>query len=86
MRAGQAPIGNDGRPIQLHHVIQKEPGTLVEIREVTHQEYMHTLHGLGIHGVSFRNNPELLSQYNNFRRSYWRWRTKKYLENGGRSE
>ena len=39
MRSGKAPIGNDGNPVQLHHVIQKEAGPMVEIREVTHQEY-----------------------------------------------
>ena len=64
MKAGKAPIGNDGSPIQLHHVIQKETGPVVEIREVTHVEYSKTLHGLVESGISFRNDPLLKKQYN----------------------
>ena len=39
MQAGKPPIGSDGNPIQLHHILQKEVGPMVEIREITHQEY-----------------------------------------------
>lgn len=79
MMAGKAPIGNDGKPIQLHHVIQKEAGPMVEIREITHQEYFSMLHGLIENGLSFRNDHELSKQYKNFRTAYWKWRAKKYL-------
>lgn len=78
MQHGRAPIGKDGKAIQLHHVIQKESGPVVEIREVTHQEYYHTLHGLVEKGDSFRNDPVLDKQYNNFRSAYWKWRAKQY--------
>lgn len=78
MRNDQAPNGSDGRPVQLHHVIQKENGPLVEIREVTHQEYARVLHGLGGPGMSFRNDPVLNKQYNNFRSAYWKWRAQSY--------
>lgn len=81
MQAGKPPIGNDGRAIQLHHVIQKEAGPTVEIRETTHQEYYRTLHGLVKKGQSFRNDPLLDKQYNNFRVAYWKWRAKEYLNN-----
>ena len=30
MQSGRPPIGNDGKPIELHHVIQKESGPMVE--------------------------------------------------------
>ncbi|MBQ9042755.1 MAG: HNH/ENDO VII family nuclease [Eggerthellaceae bacterium] len=80
MMDGDAPIGNDGKPIQLHHVLQKESGPMAEVREVTHREYKRTLHGLVSSGNSFRNNPDLKKQYNNFRRAYWIWRAKQYLE------
>ncbi len=36
MQAGRPPIGSDGNPIQLHHVLQKEVGPMVEIQETTH--------------------------------------------------
>jgi hypothetical protein len=78
MQAGQAPIGNDGKPVQLHHVLQKESGPMVEIRETTHEEYNRILHGLGMSGASFRRDPVLDRQYANFRRQYWKWRAKQY--------
>ena len=78
MRSGNAPIGNDGKPVQLHHVLQKESGPMVEIRETTHEEYNRILHGLGIRGASFRNDPVLERQYNNFRRQYWICRARQY--------
>ncbi len=80
MQKGKPPIGSDGSPIQLHHVIQKENGPVVEIRETTHQEYYRTLHGLVEPGGSFRNNPILSKQYKNFRIVYWRWRAKQIME------
>lgn len=80
MRAGNAPIGNDGLPIQLHHVLQKESGPMVEIRETTHEEYARTLHGLGVRGASFRRDSVLYKQYTNFRRQYWKWRARQYEE------
>ncbi len=36
MQAGRPPIGSDGNLIQLHHVLQKEVGPMVEIQETTH--------------------------------------------------
>ncbi len=32
MQLGRPPIGSDGKPIQLHHILQKETGSVVEIR------------------------------------------------------
>lgn len=79
MLLGRPPIGNDGNPIVLHHVIQKESGPMVEIREVTHKEYHKVLHGLVGKNSSFRNDPILDKQYNNFRSAYWIWRAKEYI-------
>ena len=82
MRAGRAPIGNDGLPVQLHHVLQTETGPMVEIRETTHEEYSRILHGLGVKGASFRNDPLLDRQYSNFRRQYWKWRARQHTKGG----
>lgn len=76
MKKGEPPIGNDGKPVQLHHVLQKETGPMAEIRETTHTEYHSILHGLIGKGDSFRNDPSLEKQYKNFRRNYWKWRAK----------
>lgn len=83
MKGGFAPIGNDGKPIQLHHVLQKESGPMAEVREITHEEYHRILHGLVGNGNSFRHNEDLEKQYENFRRKYWRWRARQY-EKGGK--
>lgn len=74
MRKGYAPIGKDGRPINLHHVLGDEPGPMAEILGSTHQKYSKQLHGLIEDGKSFRNTTGLESQYNAFRGRYWKWR------------
>jgi len=74
MQAGKPPIGTDGNPLELHHVLQQEAGPMAELREITHQQYYSQLHGLVENGASFRNNPLLNKQYNNFRYNYWKWR------------
>lgn len=53
---------------------------MVEIREVTHYDYHKVLHGLVGNKSSFRNNPTLDKQYNNFRSAYWIWRAKEYMK------
>ena len=83
MKKGNAPIGNDGKPIQLHHVLQIESGPMVEVREMTHKEYHRILHGLVGDGNSFRHDKSLKKQYDNFKRKYWRWRALQ-IEKGGK--
>ena len=80
IKKGKPPIGGDGNPIQLHHLTQQEAGSMVEIYEVTHQEYYSQLHGLVGKGESFRNNPILEKQYNNFRSKYWKWRYEQFTK------
>ncbi len=79
MLRGVAPIGRDGKPIELHHILQKEVGSMVEIHETTHREYKRILHGLRGDGESFRNDKILDSQYRLFKRLYWKWRAQTYL-------
>lgn len=81
MRKGRAPFWKDGTVIELHHLIQREPGSMVEIPASMHDEYNKILHGLVENGRSFRNDPELKKQYDNFRSKYWRWRAKQ-IEKG----
>lgn len=77
MAKGKSPyVVKDGveSKVELHHLIQKEPGGMVEIAELTHDKYDSILHGLVESGKSFRNNPNLEKQYNNFRSNYWKMR------------
>lgn len=46
MKKGDAPFANDGTKINLHHLIQEEPGTMVEIPASVHQNNKKVLHGL----------------------------------------
>ena len=80
MLKGNAPYGRDGKPLELHHILQKEVGPMVEIHETTHQEYKRILHGIRGYGESFRNDKVLDSQYRNFKRLYWKWRAQEYLK------
>lgn len=75
-KAGMAPYANDGTKIELHHLLQEEPGSMVEIPASLHDKYYKVLHGLVGDGESFRNDPDLEKQYNNFRAKYCRWRAK----------
>ncbi|WP_244275374.1 HNH/ENDO VII family nuclease [Oceanobacillus kimchii] len=81
MKKGRPSIWKDGTKIELHHLIQKEPGSMVEIPSSMHKEYDRILHGLVENGGSFRNDPALKKQYENFRSKYWRWRANQ-IDNG----
>ncbi|MGG1688411.1 T7SS effector LXG polymorphic toxin [Pseudalkalibacillus sp. NRS-1564] len=76
MKSGRPPIWKDGTKIELHHLIQREPGAMVELPSSMHKEYDRILHGLVENGGSFRNDSVLKKQYSNFRLKYWRWRAK----------
>ncbi|HEY2495011.1 MAG TPA: HNH/ENDO VII family nuclease [Paenibacillus sp.] len=74
---GKSPyVVKDGveSKVELHHLIQKDQGDMVEIAESTHDKYRSQLHGLVEDGNSFRNDPLLEKQYNNLRRNYWKMR------------
>lgn len=38
MRKGKAPLGEDGRPIELHHIGQKQDSALAELTRAEHRE------------------------------------------------
>lgn len=78
MRNGNAPIGPDGKQINLHHVLGKEPGPMVELTTSIHKKHHGKLHGLVEDGNSFRNNSSLQYQYETFRKSYWKERAKDF--------
>ncbi|MGG3571861.1 T7SS effector LXG polymorphic toxin [Bacillus gobiensis] len=78
MKNGNAPYAKDGTQINLHHLIQEEPGTMLEIPNSLHSKYSKVIHGLRGNGESFRNNKELKKQYDHFRARYWKWRAKQF--------
>jgi len=78
MRNGNAPIGPDGKQMNLHHVIGQEAGPMVELTSSTHKKYHKPLHGLIEDGNSFRNDKKLELQYERFRKAYWKERAKDF--------
>ncbi len=78
MKDGKSPYAKDGTQINLHHLIQEESGTLLEIPNSLHTKYSDVIHGIKGNGESFRNDVYLEKQYNNFKTRYWKWRAKQY--------
>ncbi|MFA0816196.1 MAG: HNH/ENDO VII family nuclease [Anaerofustis sp.] len=83
MKKGNSPIGPDGKYINLHHLIQKEVGPMLEMIETTHSQYNKQLHRLVGNKQSFRNDPVLYKQYRNFKKQYWKWRAAEYEKYAG---
>lgn len=44
MERGLAPIGPDGKSLQLHHMLQTESGPIAEVTNTFHSEYRQTIH------------------------------------------
>ena len=78
MKNGNAPIGKDGKQINLHHILGQEPSPMVELLSSTHKKHHKALHGLIEDGKSFRNNQSLQYQYDKFKKEYWKLRAKDF--------
>ncbi|WP_145546457.1 hemagglutinin repeat-containing protein [Yersinia intermedia] len=70
MDAGRAPIGTDGNPVNLHHMLQRQDGPIAEATQSFHKEN---------HGVIHINDNSIPSginraEFNKWRSSYWKER------------
>ena len=72
MKAGYAPIGADGKKIEIHHVLGIEPGAVIEMEATAHtvkfKEFHNMLRRLS---NSWRNDPVLSGQFDRFRELHW---------------
>jgi hypothetical protein len=71
MEQGLAPIGYDGKSVNIHHIDQTDAGPVMEITATEHQQRYVELHP---------NTGQLPSQidraaFDKWRREYWRWRS-----------
>lgn len=73
---GYAPVGPDGWQVNLHHLIQEEPGPMVELLGSYHSKNTKVLHGLVEDGASFRKNGALNYRYSKFLEKWWKKRGK----------
>ncbi|MFI8705477.1 PA14 domain-containing protein [Bacillus sp. NPDC077411] len=83
-KKGRPPFYKDDTQIQLHHTIQKEPGSMVELPASKHEKYYKKLHGIIDDGESFRNDEVLKAQYKSFRSHYWKMRVAEYEQSSTR--
>ena len=67
MASGRSPIGTDGKPVNLHHLIQNETGGLAEVLASFHQKYSTTLH------INPNTIPSGINRadFDLFRSEYW---------------
>ena len=72
MKAGLAPIGNDGESVVLHHLIQTSDSALVELSATMHRENTKMLH------INPNTIPSGIDrrQFDSWRRQYWKNRAK----------
>lgn len=80
MEKGLAPIGPDGRPVNLHHMQQSERyGAVLEISETKHKDNHHALHN---------NTPDIPSGINrsafaSLKSAFWKRRAAFYKKSRG---
>ena len=67
MATGRAPIGTDGKAVNLHHLTQTQNGGIAEVSGSMHQKYYSTLH------INTGQLPSGIdrSAFNSWRESYW---------------
>ena len=75
MRQGVAPIGKDGKSVNLHHIKQDPDGNLEEILSSEHSKNTAALH-------PFRNQPSRINRntFRRYRERYWTYRLSRYME------
>jgi len=70
MESGLAPLGPDGKSINLHHMLQSNDGPLAEVTQTFHQKYSSTIH------INPNTTPSGIDRraFDAWRRSYWQTR------------
>ncbi|WP_374248153.1 HNH/ENDO VII family nuclease [Gordonia sp. ABSL49_1] len=70
MKRGNAPIGHDGNPLNLHHIGQRDNSPIVELTQQVHKENHGLLH------INPSSTPSGInrSAFDSWRGRYWRAR------------
>ncbi len=72
MKQGLAPIGYDGKPVELHHLKQEEDSIIVEMLSSEHKKFYKELH-------RYKQNSEInRMEFNKWRVNYWKERAKEF--------
>ncbi|MUG31056.1 hypothetical protein FRN27_22390 [Aeromonas salmonicida] len=67
MATGRAPVGYDGKSVNLHHMLQTQNGPIAEMSQTFHKSY---------HGIIYTNpntTPSGINrtEFNSWREEYW---------------
>jgi len=67
MATGRAPVGLDGKSVNLHHLIQTQDGAIAEVAGGMHQRYYNTLH------INTGELPSGINRsvFDKWREAYW---------------
>nr|WP_284821349.1 HNH/ENDO VII family nuclease [Corynebacterium macclintockiae] len=81
MARGKAPIGHDGKFVNLHHIGQSDSSTLVELTVTRHSQnraQLHIFHGLSRNDCPKDVVPVDRSAFDAWREQYWIERAKDF--------
>ncbi len=67
MASGRAPIGYDGKSINLHHLLQTQDGPIVEVSQSFHNKYYSTIH------MNTGQSPSIIDRdaFKQWKSDYW---------------
>ena len=72
MKQGLAPIGKDGKAVELHHLKQKDDGLIIELTSREHNINSKVLH-------QYKKESEInRNAFNKFKKQYWQERLKDF--------
>ena len=77
MQRGLAPVGPDGKPLNLHHTIQTQNGPLAEVTQTFHQQNTKVIH---INQQSTPSGIQRTNVFDTWRSDYWKQRAKEFME------
>lgn len=70
MKKGRAPIGSDGKSVNLHHMTQRNTSSIAEVTSTFHKKYSKILH------INPNTIPSGIDRkkFTTWKSSYWKWR------------
>jgi hypothetical protein len=76
MKKGLAPLGPDGKPINLHHMLQAQDGAIAEMTQTFHQKNSKIIH------INPNTTPSGIDRktFDSWKRDYWKDRAKDFGE------
>jgi roadblock/LC7 domain-containing protein len=76
MASGRAPIGTDGKSVNLHHMTQKQDGPIAEVTQSFHKENSAVIH------INPKTIPSGINRaaFDKWKNQYWQQRAKNYGE------